>query len=171
MPKKTKLRPLDPAEIREAVERGDKAGADREIRWISFQIDFGWGGGCCQLVKTAKNAKLGGKYDDLEAVKLRKAVEDAAAGKALARRSSYRHDPTFPYIVYGSKAKAPDPLLQILFEKAPEWGEEEYYMNGVRVEKDSIPAKTLRALKPEREKKGEVTNVMSVPLKKIISII
>lgn len=151
----------------EIAARGGRAA----VTWLHFTAMFGKSVDLRvgQIVKTCLNAQIGGRYDDIVWVSLRKALEDAKAGGRKDRRaSSYVHDRERPYIVYGKGRTAdPKPLLQVLLPEAPIWYTK-YYVDGREISPDDPMARAMKALCPPS--KGEIGEVFCISLSKVLNV-
>lgn len=137
-----------------------------QVSWVSFSTTFGKKASemhTMQVIKTCVGCLIGGKYEDLRAVKARR-----AAGYAPTRASSYRHDADRPYIVYGKKMRAPKPCLQVLLPDGVKW-ETSYFLDGAEIDPDSPMAAAARALTP-KAKGGEIENVFSILWERVTEI-
>lgn len=166
-----------------AAADAKRKGTFRKITWITNEFPIGSGRTLVTVTLTGE-LRIGINYNHMKSVAARKAAEDEAFGGAKPRRdSSYVHDETHGYIVYGRKDLT-RPFLQVfpsnrhdVRTKKKAKTEYGFFINGVAADPSNAEHTRLIAIAKaldtaEREKKPHDGHIDTwvLPLDKILSI-
>lgn len=136
-----------------------------QVSWVSFSGTFGRREDqkhTFQVITTAQGVLVGGKYEDLPAVKARK-----AAGWVPTRGSSFEHpDPKHPYLVKGKTSGAI--CLQVLVPETGVKWKKDYFLDGMILDSFHPIVSAIETLTPKPT--GKIENCFSIALSRIFKV-